>query len=211
MNAVSPAAVLGVSRIENDPAISSALVDVLCRAFDRDPHINWLIRQDTGRAEAMAALFQLLLTEMGGELHATADRQSAALWYPPGNSPNLGAQTRFFLRFLAIAGPLRALKRGVDLKRMDRQHPQQPHFHLQLLGVAPEYQGSGHGRALLEHLQALAQASGSPIYLETSSPQNVAFYARHGFATTAECTLSDHLRLWSLAWQCSGINPLEHP
>ena len=198
MNAVSPAAVLGVSRIENDPAISSALVDVLCRAFDRDPHINWLIRQDAGRAGAMAELFQLLLTEMGGELHATADRQSAALWYPPGNSLDWGAQTRFFLRFLAIAGPLRALKRGVDLKRMDRQHP-------------PEYQGSGHGRALLEHLQALAQASGSPIYLETSSPQNVAFYARHGFATTAECTLSDHLRLWSLAWQCSGINPLEHP
>ena len=79
MNAVSPAAVLGVSRIENDPAISSALVDVLCRAFDRDPHINWLIRQDAGRAGAMAELFQLLLTEMGGELHATADRQSAAL------------------------------------------------------------------------------------------------------------------------------------
>ena len=201
MSADSPPSHLVVSKVSSVAPKLPELIEVLRRAFDHDPHINWLIRQDAGRAAAMTELFQLLLTDMGGELHASADRKSAALWFPPGGGPDWRAQTRFFLRYLNIAGPARALARGIDLKRMDRCHPARPHFYLQLLGVEPECQRQGHAGALLARLLALASEADCPVYLETSSPGNVAFYCRHGFVGTAETVLSGGLRLWSLLWQ----------
>ncbi len=202
--AASPSTALAVSRVASDCTDLSKRVDVLCRAFDQDAHINWLIRQDARRKSAMAALFRLLLTEMGGELHATADGESVALWFPPGAAPSWNAQSRFFLGLLNIAGPLRAIRRGIDLKRMDQQHPAEPHFYLQLLGVNPACQRQGHGSALLARLFEQARESNCPVYLETSNPRNEDFYTCHGFVRHAETTLSDGLRLWSLLWQPPG-------
>lgn len=200
----TPSTALAVSRVASDCEDLSKLVDVLCRAFDQDPHINWLIRQDARRKPAMAALFRMLLTEMGGESHVTADGESVALWFAPGSVPSWNAQSRFFIGLLNIAGPLRAIRRGIDLKRMDQHHPSQPHFYLQLLGVNPACQRQGHGSALLAQLLEQARESDCPVYLETSSPRNEAFYTRHGFVRLAESTLSDGLRLWSLLWQPPG-------
>jgi GNAT superfamily N-acetyltransferase len=188
---------LAVYQVQRDATERALLIDLLRRAFDRDPHINWLIRQDDRRDTALAELFVLLVNDMGGELHATADQQSAALWFPPGGGPDWSAQTRFFLRLLNLAGPLRAVARGMDLKRMDRCHPARPHFHLQLLGVAPECRGQGHGSALVGHLRGLARAANCPVYLETSRRENVAFYSNRGFEVAAESRLSDGLCLWS--------------
>ncbi len=188
-------------RLDKDAEDLPALVAMLCRAFQADAHINWLIRQDDRRDAAMSTLFRLLLTEMGGELHASTDCKSAALWFPPGDGPGWNMQARFFLRYLSIAGPARALIHGIDLKRMDQRHPTRPHFYLQLLGVDPECRRQGRGSAILSGLQALARESDCPVYLETSSPQNVAFYYRHGFAGTSESVLSGGLKLWSLLWQ----------
>jgi GNAT superfamily N-acetyltransferase len=182
-------------------AVPAEMIEVLRRAFEHDPHINWLIPQDAGRAAAMSALFRLLVCEMGGELHASADGKAVALWFPPGETPDWARQARFFLRYLAIAGPVRALKRGFDLKRMDQRHPVQPHFYLQLLGVEPDSRRRGLGGALLTRLLNRAQADGCAVYLETSNPENLAFYSRHGFSGTTETRLSDGLRLWSLLWQ----------
>lgn len=192
---------MAVSQVARNAASLPNLIDVMCRAFAGDKHINWLIRQDTQRETARAHLFRLLLSEMGGELYASADRNSAALWFPPHAHSGWGAQSRFFLNLLSIAGPLRAVRRGIDLKRMDRCHPKQAHYYLQLLGVAPEFQHKGYGKALMSTLIGQAQAAGCPIYLETSSTLNAAFYARLGFANTFETTLSDGLRLWSMTWR----------
>lgn len=192
---------MAVSKVARNASSLPNLIDVMCRAFERDDHINWLLRQDTQRETARAQLFCLLLSEMGGELYASTDRNSAALWFPPHTHSSWGAQSRFFLHLLSIAGPLQAIRRGIDLKRMDRCHPKQPHYYLQLLGVAPEYQRKGYGNALLSSLIAQARAADCPIYLETSSTLNAAFYSKLGFANTFETTLSDGLRLWSMIWR----------
>jgi len=201
----SPLASLEVARVHADTLALRQWVDLLCRAFDHDAHINWLIRQDDGRELALVELFGVLLSEMGGELHATTDHQAAALWFPPGQSSGWRAQALFFRRLLMIAGPLRAVLRGIDLKRMDQRHPAEPHFYLQLIGVAPEARCRGHASALLRRLLSLAGEAKRPIYLETSSQENVAFYVRRGFNAIAETTLSDNLRLWSLLWHPTDL------
>lgn len=63
-------------------------------------------------------------------------------------------------------------------------------YDLYWIAVAPPYQGSGIGRALLEHSEALIQqAQGRRIYIETSSRAQYAptraFYTRCGYRQEA--------------------------
>lgn len=53
------------------------------------------------------------------------------------------------------------------------------------MGVVPSMQHRGHGSCLLTAvLQGLP--AGAPVFLETYNPQNLPFYARHGFELTHE-------------------------
>lgn len=191
------------------------LVGMFCRAFDRDAHINWLVRQDAGRTKAMYNLFRLLLSpNMGGELHTTTDGNGAALWFAPG-SWHMGwlKQTVFFMHFLGIAGWPRALSRGLGMKHMKTSHPDRPHFYLQLLGVEPEHQAQGHGGALLAALLTRCDQAMLPAYLETSSENNVSFYAHRGFSIVAENHFPDGLILWSMLREPAALidKPLREP
>ena len=79
----------------------------------------------------------------------------------------------------------------------DAHAPGEPHFYLGVLGVAPTFQGQGAGRRLIEAFCALsAQDERSRgVYLETGSPQSLAFYERCGFDILGEDDLGT-CRLW---------------
>src|SRR4029453_1719673 len=55
------------------------------------------------------------------------------------------------------------------------------HWHLGPIGVHPELQGRGIGKALLAAFLDMADARGTPAYLETDVDRNVALYERFGF------------------------------
>jgi ribosomal protein S18 acetylase RimI-like enzyme len=55
------------------------------------------------------------------------------------------------------------------------------HWYLMVIGVAPEAQGTGLARALLQPIFDRADAAGLPCYLETANPANNAFYKHVGF------------------------------
>lgn len=181
------------------------LAALLARAFVGDAHIDWLLPRGGDQARdqdsARLALFSLLVEDMGGGLHATADRLAAALWFAPGEAPDWTTQARFFQFLVTSLGMIRALGRGLDLKRMDARHPPRPHFYLQLLAVDPAHQRRGHGRALVERLLAQAREAGCPVYLETSREGNVDFYGRLGFSVSAKTVLNGGPRLWSMIWE----------
>ncbi len=65
-------------------------------------------------------------------------------------------------------------------------HPEEPHWYLAVLGVAPWAQGRGSGRALVEELGQLVAQQPAPIYLEADRPQSVRFYQALGFESRAE-------------------------
>jgi len=52
---------------------------------------------------------------------------------------------------------------------------------LDSIGVAPELQGRGIGRALLDHGLARVRESGTGVQLHTGTPGNVPLYERFGF------------------------------
>ena len=56
-----------------------------------------------------------------------------------------------------------------------------PHWYLALVGVSPDCQGQGIGRALLSPVFERADRQQLPCYLETFIPQNLPFYEHRGF------------------------------
>jgi hypothetical protein len=62
-------------------------IEVLARAFDRDPFIDWLVRSDAGRSEAVRRWFRVCLRNFTmplNEVWATGGLEGVALWTPPG-------------------------------------------------------------------------------------------------------------------------------
>jgi ribosomal protein S18 acetylase RimI-like enzyme len=80
-----------------------------------------------------------------------------------------------------------------------RNHPVQPHLYLNLLGVDPDHQRRHYGIAILDHLRALARARGdlAGVYLETATPQNVAYYQRAGYEVLGELNPLG-VRMWRM-------------
>jgi ribosomal protein S18 acetylase RimI-like enzyme len=60
-------------------------------------------------------------------------------------------------------------------------HPDEPHWHLPLIGTDPSRQRNGDGSALLRHTLAVCDAQQLPAYLEATSAASVPLYQRHGF------------------------------
>ena len=76
-----------------------------------------------------------------------------------------------------------------------------PHFYIWYLGVNPEAQGQGLGSALIRYVQTLAGDAQKPIYLETHTTSNVAYYEHLGFKTLAENKIPGHpLSFYNLLW-----------
>lgn len=161
------------------------LVEVLTKAFDVDPHISWLVRSDAHRARAYRRFFTMMLTGLAqpyGEIHTTGDRNSVALWYPPGRGKiGLLKQAKVAPAFIGAVGWRNLLSRMVGVEKMEYLHPREPHYYLQLLGVDPDHQGQGAGRTLLKPVLAKCDALQTFAYLETANPKNVGYYEGLGF------------------------------
>jgi GNAT superfamily N-acetyltransferase len=188
-------------------ADTAALLGVLRRAFDADPVVNWVVRQDGGRERGLAWLFHLTLDMAlpAGHVYTTDDRLGVALWAPPGR-PRAG-QLRQVWRvpgFLRAVGARRLPRVVPAITALGAKHRGRPHWYLSELAVDPPAQGRGIGSALLAHRLSVCDRDGAPAYLENSNPRNTPLYERHGFRILEEHRLGgDGPPLW-LMWREPG-------
>ena len=63
------------------------------------------------------------------------------------------------------------------------------HLYVIILGVAQKHQRQGFGSKLIRHVIAESEKTGLPIYLETSTDENVAFYKSLGFRVIDKITI----------------------
>jgi ribosomal protein S18 acetylase RimI-like enzyme len=182
-----------------------AVVRVLVRAFDDDPAINYLLRQDAHRARAFELAFGAFFRHMTmpfGETWMDADGRGAALWTPPGKwDVRLGTAALMspaILRAVSLPRIPKVLRAGASVHE---KHPKAPHYYLFAIGVDPASQGKGVGSALLRHVLSRCDSEGAAAYLEASKPENARLYARHGFHVTEEFKMaSDAPPVW-LMWR----------
>ena len=69
----------------------------------------------------------------------------------------------------------------------DKYHPKDiPIWYLAILGVDPYHQRKGLGSVLLKHVTRMLDDEKKVGYLESSNPQNISLYLRHGFEVMGE-------------------------
>ena len=73
----------------------------------------------------------------------------------------------------------------------------QPHFYLVALGVHPDVQGKGYGRALLDMVHGMSEAHplSTGVALDTETPTNVPLYEHCGYHVTAQSNL-ENVNIW---------------
>jgi len=169
------------------------LVPSLARAFDDDPLVNWIVRQDDKREHGFDALFSTCLRTLSlphDEVLTSKDCVGGALWYPPGKTRIGPIQQLALLPNLIRVAGLRGLKRIISvMDTLDKVHPNEKHYYVQFIGVDPDHQRQGIGGALMQPILERCDREGCGAYLENTQEANFAFYERHGFSITQEVDL----------------------
>lgn len=180
---------------------------VAARAFHSDPFFEYLTPSAIARSRGLDLYLHGVCRNLGsvGKLF-TARRGGrivgVAAWVPPGGYPypirtQLG-QGLAALRALSRVPP--ALVTGSRyLLALDKAHPKEELWYLQLLAADPEHQRQGVGGALMEPALSQCDRDGVTAYLETQKEANLAYYARFGFELAATLTpVRDGPPLWTL-------------
>ena len=179
--------------------------EIATRAFFDDPFAQYMI-PDPRRRSRRAPWFFRTGVRYGwlyGEAYTTPNVEGVSLWLPPGReSMTLMAMihTGMLAAPLCLGlGTVRRLVRLLDCtERLHAASVQGPHWYLFLLAVDPACQSRGLGGALIRRGLARADQDGLPCYVETSNPDNPAYYQRHGFRPAREESVPGGPRLWSL-------------
>jgi GNAT superfamily N-acetyltransferase len=159
------------------------------RAFAADPLIRWFFPDDATYESQAGALFGTLfdLRVDGGEVRCTDDVAAVAMWDRPGDHPKGQPHAdRVWEEGTAVFTPdeharFEHLGAEIASHKVDV-----PTWYLGILATQPDWQAQGLGSAVLGPVLELADADGLPSSLLTATPENVAFYRRHGFTVHAE-------------------------
>jgi GNAT superfamily N-acetyltransferase len=180
----------------------------LARAFEDDPVMSWIFRDDSERLTRLERAFGLFLRRIWmpqRECYAVERLFGAALWLPP-DKWHLGVadQVRLLPSMIAVTG--RNLPRLFTvLNTIEKKHPKPPHYYLAVLGVEPEAQGRGFGGALMQPVLTRCDRERIPAYLESSKRRNVVLYERHGFRVVEELKLpKDGPPIWRMWREPAG-------
>lgn len=167
---------------------TGALSRLLWRAFERDPLLRYLFRSRWYAGRVVPLLFDAAARDAlrhgcidvgvaGGRPVATA------IWLSPGYFPPAGRRILAGLPAHLLLGTL-FLDRLPDLVRLARvaaAGPDEPHWHLQYLGVDPDRQNEGVGSQVLSFGLQRADEAGFACGLETSNERTLGLYRRFGF------------------------------
>jgi len=178
---------------------------VLARAFWPDPLFGFFAKDRLWEHQTLARVFAAFLSDAAPFAQSWVARAGdrsvgAAVWLPPSAMPRSKSREAVLqarMARLLLSG--RNRRRGLALlSAVDKVHPHEPHWYLALLGTDPLVQGRGAGGRLLEPVLNVADQDGVPAYLETQKPENLAFYAKHGFAVADEVRLDGSPPVWTM-------------
>ena len=183
------------------PAAAAALA----RAFYNDPLQVYTLPDPAEREERSPALFSAALRYglLFGEVLTTPGLEGVAIWIAPDawDITEERAAAAGFDR-LPIEMGADATERFFSVLAIGdephRRDVRPDHWWVMVLGVAPEAQGKGLARALLNPIMNRADTAGQQCYLETANPANITFYERMGFKRITELVHPQSgLRLWT--------------
>lgn len=171
-----------------EPQDVPAAARAMALAFAQDPWARTHAAPGDDLPQRLEEHFRLLLEE-DWLPHAAVDVAEAegaqgpellgvAIWDRPDDDAEDPQRQEVQARAEAILGTDPEIE-AADHRTLARRHPQEPHWRLSMLTVAPGAQGRGVGSTLLQH--GLARAEGLPAALEATTPGSRRLYERSGF------------------------------
>ena len=156
------------------------VTELIVSAFETDPAARWMYPNIWD----YRVYFPEFVRAFGGgafasgTAHIFENYDGAALWLPPGAHPDDDA----LMALIANTTPEELQPALMAIfEEMDSYHPTEPHWHLPMIGIHPSHQRQGYGAALLRYALTLCDEQGVAAYLESSNPENIPLYKRHGF------------------------------
>ena len=165
------------------------------RAFHNDPFFEYLAPRPIQRARGLSLFCRSYVSVLGDAGHILGARRpdgrlvGVAAWVKPGCYPlSIPAQLRQGGgAFWALARrPKALLDGGKYLLAIEKVHPHERLWYLQLLVVDPSMQRLGIGGMLQRPGMASADEDGLACYLETQNPDNLPYYRRFGYEVVRE-------------------------
>lgn len=195
------------------PAVTADLegmAEALALAFHDDPVFQWLFGADASRAQRYSRSFfhHEGARHLRYEHVLTVDgTPAAAYWDPPGHWKTSMLDLARLAPLMVRGMGSRLTKALRGLSRMEAAHAKHPeHYYLAVLGTRPDRQGAGLGSALLAPVLGRCDVEGIGAYLESSKPENIPFYRRHGFEVVGEVEFPSGPTVWPM-WR--DPRPLE--
>lgn len=184
----------------------SRAASALGRAFYDDPLQSYVLPDPALRVERSPAHFAPILEyglRFGTVLTTAGEPKGAAVWLPPGETAvtderAIEAGLDKLPDVLGAAGADRFFSVLATIDPYHRTDVPAEHWYVLVVGVEPDAQGQGLGRALLAPVLEEARRDRLPCYLETAQPQNVEFYRHLGFRVLRDIVDErSGLRLWT--------------
>lgn len=173
------------------PADKTHIIKLLCKSFNDNFSVNYIIKQDQQRMQRMAALmdYSFEVCMRFGEVWLSDDAYACALvLYPQNKRSTIWLDLQLILQAIGIGGIKKALAREGMIKA---KKPAVDMLYIWFIGVDPVMQHKGVGSKLLQEI--IARKQGLPVYLETSNSKNLPWYRRFGFEIYEQLTLTHTL------------------
>ncbi|KAI1776906.1 hypothetical protein F4818DRAFT_362674 [Hypoxylon cercidicola] len=149
-----------------------------------DDETKWRLHVDIFNYIVAAHCYKGIVTTIG------PDYEGVALWMPPGKEMDdlltimRSGMWRLYYQLTAEGrkryyNELLPVLHDAKVETMGDRDSEC--YYLVYLGTKPSGQRRGYGRKLIEHMAAKADAEGRPMYLESSTLKNNAYYAKFGF------------------------------
>lgn len=164
------------------------IVDILTASFYKNKSVNFVTKQDRNKARRIKALmdYSFEMCWHYGEIFISEDKKGTLLTLLPKKKSGARAivlDIKLVFKTIGLTRVGKVLKRESMIKK---NHPKDL-IYLWYIGVMPGSQGKGIGSNLLDGLIQIAKSRSLPIYLETSTIENLPFYHKHGFETITNC------------------------
>lgn len=162
----------------------TVVISILAEAFDRNPSVNYVVKQDAYRRDRIRRLMEYAFDvchAFGDVLISTDEQACALILLPDKKRTSLRAwwwDVKLALSVVGLSRVSAVLKRENQIKQF---HPKYPICYLWFIGVRNASRGKGIGSALMG--EVIRAYDGRPIYLETSVKENIPWYAKFCFET----------------------------
>lgn len=182
--------------------------EVLADAFKEDPIWAKFIKDNQIKAHQVKYIFGspiLYALKYGKAYASSSNLEGIAAWFPDTTADmNFWRLVRSGVsRYGLKMGMKASLKMEKIFRPVEKDRKENmkntSYIYIEIIGVKQEYQKRGFGGKILQVIFEEADKKHIPIYLETSTPQNVKMYEKYGFKILKKITLHElELPMWEM-------------